>query len=76
MRATFRLRDITTIVYWEKNVRCFREVREGFAECAGIGCLEDHEGHAGAEEDNVGGLVSSEIFVFKVPRAADYQRCV
>lgn len=76
MRATFRLRDITAVVYWEENVRCFGEVREGFTECARIGCLENHEGHAGAEEDDVGRLVSGEIFVFKVSGEADYQRYV
>jgi hypothetical protein len=73
MGSTFCLRDVTAIIYREEDVRCFGEVRKGFAECAGIGCLEDHEGHARAEEDDVGVFVSGEEFVFKVP-GVDYQR--
>jgi len=73
MRATFCLRDIATVIYWEEDVRCFGEVWECFAECAGIRGLEDHKGHAGAEEDDVGGFVFGEEFMFKVSKGADYQ---
>jgi hypothetical protein len=38
--------------------------------------LEDHEGHARAEKDDVGGLVVGEEFVFKVSGGAGYQRWV
>lgn len=56
MSATFSLRDIAAVVYREEDVSGFREVWEGFAEGARVWGLEDHEGHARAKEDDVGGL--------------------
>jgi hypothetical protein len=55
-------------------VRGSREVGKSLAEGAGVGCLEEHERHAGSEEDNIGGLVSGKEFMFQVSRATGYQR--
>ena len=55
-------------------MRGSREVGKSLAEGAGVRCLEEHEGHAGAEEDDVGGLVLGKEFMFQVSRATGYQR--
>ena len=62
--ATFGLRDVAAVVYREKNVRGAGEVWKDFAEGPWVWGLEDHEGHAWAEEDNVGGFVLREEFMF------------
>lgn len=51
----------------------FGEVGEGFAEGAWVWSLEDHEGHAWAEEHDVGGLVFGEEFVLEVSAVAGNQ---
>ena len=32
-----------------------------------VGGLKEHEGHAGAEKNDVGGFVNSQEFAFEVP---------
>lgn len=73
MGTAFGLRDIAAVVNWEEDVGGFGEIWQGFAEGARIWGLEDHEGHAGSEENDVGGLVSRQKFVFKVSGAAGDQ---
>ena len=65
--AAFGFDDGAAVVDWEEDVGCFGEVGEGFEECARVRGLEEHKGHAGAEEDDVGGFVFGEEFAFEVP---------
>lgn len=60
MRAAFGFRHVAAVVYREEDVRCLRKVGEGFTKGVRVGRLEDHEGHARAEEDDVGGFVLDE----------------
>lgn len=66
MGTSFGLVDVATVIYRKKNVRNPGEVGKGILECVRVWRLEDHEGHARSEKDNVGGFLLSEDFVFEV----------
>jgi len=51
--AAFGDGDIACVVYGEENVCCAGEVWEGVFEGYGVGRLHQHEGHRGAEEDDM-----------------------
>ena len=51
--TAFGLTNITAVIDGEEDMGSFCEVRECFAEGAGIRGLEEHERHAWAEEDDV-----------------------
>ena len=68
MRATFGEIGIMAVIDGEEDVCCAGEVWEGFFEGKRVGCLHEHEGHRGSEEDDVGAFVLAEEFVFKVSR--------
>lgn len=70
MRAAFCFHDIATVVDGEEDVGGTREVREGLTKGSGIAGLSEHEGHAGSEEDDVGGLVLGEVFMLEVSAGA------
>lgn len=57
MRAALGLVGVMAVIDGEKDMGRPAEVRQRVAERAGVGCLEDHKRHAGAEEDNVGRFV-------------------
>lgn len=57
MGAALGLRDIATVVYRQEDVGSLGEVGKGFAKGARVGSLKNHEGHAGTEQDDIGGLV-------------------
>jgi len=63
---TFGFGYVPAVVYGKEDVGGFGEVREGVAEGAWVGGLEEHEGHAWAEEDDVGVLEFGEVLVFEV----------
>lgn len=64
--AAFGEGGVAAVVDGEEDVGCAGEVREGVFEGEGIGGLHQHEGHAGAEEDNVRVGVLGEEFAFEV----------
>lgn len=66
MCPAFGLGYVPAVVYGEEDVGGFCEVGEGVSEGARVGGLEEHEGHAWAEEDDVGVLEFGEVFVFEV----------
>jgi hypothetical protein len=66
MGPTFGFGYVPAIVNWEEDVGGFGEVGEGVAEGSRVGGLEEHEGHAWAEEDDVGVFEFGEVFVFEV----------
>lgn len=66
MGSAFGFGDVSAVIYGEEDVGGLCEVWESFAEGARVGGLEEHEGHAGAEEDDIGVLEFGEVFVFKV----------
>ena len=47
-----------------------RKVRESLTEGSGIASLSEHEGHAGSEEDDIGGLVFGKEFMLEVSAGA------
>lgn len=58
--------DVSAVINREEDVSCAGEVGEGVAECTRIRGLEQQEGHAWTEEDDIGGFVSSEEFALKI----------
>lgn len=70
MRAAFCFHNIATVVDREEDVGGTREVGESLTEGSGIAGLGEHEGHAGSEEDDVGGLVLGEVFMLEVSAGA------
>lgn len=66
MGSAFGFGYVSAVVYGEEDVGGSCEVGEGVAEGARIGGLEEHEGHAGAEEDDVGVFEFGEVFMFEV----------
>lgn len=60
--------DVSAVINREEDVSCAGEVGEGVAECTRIRGLEQQEGHAWTEEDDIGGFVSSEEFALKISK--------
>lgn len=44
---------VAAVVEREEDVGCLGKIWQGFAEGDGVGGLGEHEGHGGAEEDDV-----------------------
>lgn len=57
VRAPFGEGGVSAVVDGEEDVCCAAEIGEGGAKGGRVGGLHEHEGHAGAEEDNVCGLM-------------------
>lgn len=68
MRPAFGFVYVPAIVYGKENVSGFCEVGESVTEGSRVGCLEQHEGHAWAEENDVGMLKFGEVFMFEISR--------
>lgn len=66
MRSTFCLCEIAIIIYGEENVSCTRKVWEGGTKRERVGLSHQHEGHRGAEEDDIGIGVLFEVFVLEI----------
>lgn len=66
MGTTFGHFDIAAVVDGEKDVGCLGEVGKGVFEGEGIGCLNEHKGHGGAEEDDLSIFVLSEVFTLQI----------
>ena len=66
MRAAFGKVDVLAVVDGEEDVGGAFEVRESSDEGERVGGLHHHEGHAGAEEDDVGVAVAGEEFALEV----------
>lgn len=64
--AAFGEFDVGAVVDGEEDVRGVGEVWEGVFEGGGVGGLHEHEGHGGAEEDDVGVGVLGEGFALEV----------
>jgi hypothetical protein len=52
--TAFCVFNVVAVVYGEENVGCGFEGGEGGFETQWVVGLEEHEGHAGAEEDDAG----------------------
>lgn len=66
MGAAFRDGGVAAIVEGEEDVGCLGEVWQGFAEGDGVRGLGEHEGHGGAEENDVRVGVLGEVFTLEV----------
>lgn len=64
--AAFGDGHVARVVYGEEDVCCAGEVGEGVFQGERVGRLHEHEGHGGAEEDDVGGGVFAKFFTFEV----------
>lgn len=66
VRAAFCGRHVAVVVDGEEDVGRGCEGGEGFAQGEGVGRVEQHEGHAGPEEDDAGFGVGGEVFALEV----------
>lgn len=66
MGTTFGNFDIAAVVDGEKDVGCLGEVGKGVFQGQGIGRLDEHKGHGGAEEDDLGIFVLGEVFALQI----------
>ena len=66
VRAALGEVRVMAVIDGEKDVRCAGEVWQGFFERKRVRRLHKHEGHGGAEEDDVGVFVLVEVFAFEV----------
>ena len=57
---------VARVVYGKEDVCCAGEVGEGVFQGERVGRLHEHEGHGGAEEDDVGGGVFAKFFALQV----------
>lgn len=66
MAAAFCGHGIFGVVDREEDVGGAAEIGEGGADGDWVGRLHEHEGHRGAEEDDVGGGILGKRFALKV----------
>lgn len=66
--ATLGLVGIVAVIYREKDMCCPAEVRQRLTESAGVGCLENHKRHAGAEKHDVRGFILGQKLPLEVSK--------
>jgi hypothetical protein len=68
MGAAFGNGGVAAVGDWEEDMGDIFEGGKGRGDGMGVGGLEEHEGHGGAEEDDVGVFVVGEVEALKVSR--------
>lgn len=71
MGASFGYRWVAAVVDGQEDVCRLGEIGKGFPEGLRIRGLDQHERHAGAQEDDIAKMIVGEILAFEVSERRD-----